>query len=169
MRALTIVGLKILGVMSLYWATGIIPSIIGALTTLSFSKHPEFDALNIIPQVVAWFGFNLIFGLLLLLRTEWIVAKLRIPNESFQSSVSPSELLRVGLVIVGVFVIIRALSESGAALCMVIQKNPSNSPTQSGWGLMIGALIELLLAVLVLARSRCIASHAFPAASDASN
>jgi hypothetical protein len=164
MRALAIVGLKLMGVSSIYRAVGIISSITNALAVFS-NPHPGINCLWLIANAVAIFVIDVLFALVLLFRTEWIVAKLQIPDEPLTSSVSASELLRVGLVMIGVIAIMGALSESGSILFNMIQNMQSNARFPQGLPLNVGpvvkALLELLLAFVVIGKSRRIASRVF--------
>jgi hypothetical protein len=165
MRALTTVGLKLMGISSLYWATGFVPSLFSALFMFS-NPHPGLNPVWYVAQIVTYFGINVLFALVLLFRTEWVVAKLQIPPEPISLSIAASELLRVGLVLVGVFAIIHALSEFGGILFSAIQD--SRMPNQpSGFssyhmGRMIEVLLELLLGAIVIGDSRGIVSRVFP-------
>lgn len=164
MRALAIVGLKLMGVSSLYRAAGFISSITNVLAV--FSTHPPgINSFWLIANAVAIFVINVVFALVLLLRTEWIVAKLHIPDEPLRSSVTASELLRVGLIIIGVLAIMDALSESGSILFNMIQNMQFNARFPQGIPLNMGpvvkALLELVLAFVVICKSRRIASHVF--------
>ena len=164
MRALAIVGLKLTGVSSLYQVAANIASITGVMIMLS-NPHPGINPVWIIAQSVAFFVLSVLFAFVLLLRTEWIVAKLQIPDEPLTSSVSASELLRVGLVIIGVIAVMNALSESGSILYNMIQNMQSNARFSQCFSLDVGpaikALLQLLLAFVVIGKSQRIASRVF--------
>ena len=163
MRALAIVGLKLMGVSSLYRAIGLITSITSVLALLS-NPHPGINPLWYIAQFVVIFVINVIFALTLLFRTEWIVTKLHIPDEPLRSSVSAPEILRIGLVIVGVITLIDALSESGAVLFNLTQIFNATHRSDSvlmNLGPAIKVLVEFVFAFVVIGKSRRIASRVF--------
>ena len=164
MRALAIVGLKLMGVSSLYRVAWSIASITNVMAMFS-NPHPGINPVWYVAKSVVIFGLNVLFTLVLLLRTEWIVTKLHIPDEPLTSSVSASELLRVGLVIIGVVAVMNALSESGSILFNMIQNMLLHARFPQGIPLDVGpavkAVLELLLAFVVIGKSRRIASRVF--------
>ncbi|XHR30355.1 MAG: hypothetical protein ACFUZC_07295 [Chthoniobacteraceae bacterium] len=159
MRALAIVGLKLMGVSSLYRATGIISMIASVLAMLS-NPHPGINPLWLIVQAVVIFVINVLFALVLLFRTERIVTWLRIPDEPLRSSIAASELLRVGLVIVGVIALIDAISESSSILFNATQIFHATHQMMN-LGPAVKVLVEFVLGFVVIGKSRSIASRVF--------
>ncbi len=160
MRALAIVGLKLMGVSSLCGTIGVISMIANVLAIRSY-PNSGINPLWLILQVVVVFVINLLFTLVLLFRTEWIVTQLHIPDEPLRSSVAAPELLRVGLVIVGVIALINAISESSSVLFNMAQSFNGTHPVLVNWGPAVKVLVEFVLGFVVIGKSRSIASRVF--------
>jgi len=155
-----------MGISSLYRAAGVVTSLFNFLYMLS-NPHFGLNPVWGIAQMLADFGITVMFALVLLFRTEWVVAKLQIPPEPISLSIAASDLLRVGLVLVGVFAVLYALSEFGGVLWSAIldtrMPNQPNGFLNHQIGGMIKALLELVLGLIVIGDSRGIVSRVFPA------
>lgn len=162
MRALAIIGLKLMGISLLLRAAGIIPSISNLANVLSI-PHPGVSPGWFVLPIAGWFIITLTFGLLLLFQTERIASRLRFPAEPLQASVSASKLLQAGLIIVGVYVMIYALSEFVMHVSTMIQYcYKTGNPSAYSWGNTVQELLQLLLALVVIGGSRRIAARVFP-------
>jgi len=166
MRTLALVGLKLLGIWCLcqvvQGATGVVSGFrLGYLIAHPLTGGRNFTWLITLPT--ASIGINLFVGFVLLLRTEWIVAKLGIPSDPVQLSVTASDLLRLSLVAGGIIVAIEAFSEVASGLCLAFQAK--TSPEWYGGGTMItGGLTKLIVTYIVIRASKRISAAAFPAA-----
>lgn len=166
MRAVVVVCLKLMGISGLTGMIRIIPSIANAMYMVS-NPHPGINPFWFFVQLAALFCIDLAYAFVLLCRTEWVVAKLHIPDEPLKLSSSAFELLRVGLVIVGVITLMGAISETGSVLYNLSQQeqmfhaNP-NMNWGLNWGPAIKTVLEFVLGFVVIGKSRDIASRVFP-------
>jgi len=173
MRNTAIIALKLLGILCIYWAAASFVEIGLAITTPLFSRGLPFSIsvawvflavwlfLAVIPVFLAW---------MLLFRTDWIIARLKLPVEASPACImEPSQLLRVGLVVLGAFTIIQALPEMGRTLYMLGQSLSPHFPASSSQnyrGSCISAALKFLLGCIVIGRSERFARTVFPASRE---
>ena len=165
MRELTTLGLKLLGILGLYWAATIMPQIGMALSMLVGNSAHGYSASWYLASLVAWFVISLLFAILLLSRTGWIVSKLRVPSDSIQAHFpSPSHLLRAGLVLIGVFAILESVPDLIQALYEASQFG--EWPGYHRWARFIGGASKLVLALIVIGRSAQLTQRIFPISTN---
>jgi len=108
MKNLFLAGAKIIGLLSIFWAISFIPSIGWAIVqarTGSMSAN-----VGAILNIYIEFAFLLVFGLLLLFRTEKLATLLKIKEESQKEIKLPaSEILRIGFIFIGIYMLGKAL------------------------------------------------------------
>lgn len=160
MRELTIVFLKLLGVLGIYWSLGIVPLIGMGLSIFDSPSAHGFQAGWYFISMLSSFLVTVVSAVVLLKRTEWIASKLNLPSSSAgPASLSPAQALRVGLVLIGTFVLLEASPEFVQVLYETSQFG--ESPGYHRWARIIGALAKLVLAVSVIIRSRSLADAIF--------
>jgi hypothetical protein len=160
MRDLTIVSLKLLGVLGVYWALGVVPQIGMGLSVL---YSPSANGIH-----GGWYFFSrlssfivtALFAVVLLTRTKWIALRLNLPSSGGGlTSLSPAQALRVGFVLIGVFVLLEAAPEFVQVLYEASQFG--ESPGYHRWARIIGAVAKLILAISVIICSRSLADAIF--------
>lgn len=160
MRELTIVSLKLLGVLGIYWALGVVPQIGMGLSVLYSPSAHGFQAGWYFFSMLSSFLVTVALAVVLLKHTEWIASKLNLPSSSAGlTSLSPGQALRVGFVLIGAFVLLEASPDFIQVLYETSQFG--ESPGYHRWARIIGALAKLVLAVSVIIRSRSLADAIF--------
>jgi hypothetical protein len=157
MRALTIIGLKLIGLMTLFWMLVLLPQFFGSMLS---GGGPRFGAGP--PAAVVSIALSLAFAFLLLARTEWVADRLRVPAEPLQVSASPADLLRTGLIVFGVFAIVNALGEIAHIAYAAAWSADARRYDWYNWGRLVATAIRLSLGWIVIAQSRRMAEKAFP-------
>jgi hypothetical protein len=156
-RNLATVGLKLLGILGIYWAiTGISQSIF-LFTSIGAKPHVWISE-------VLWLITSLIttaFAVALLARTDWIVAKLKFPEDPPSSGMDPSQLLRVGFVVLGAFTVIDALPEIGRIIYAMSVN--SGMPHASGpdFERIISPTLKFILGCILIGKSDRFARSVF--------
>jgi hypothetical protein len=167
MRNLTFIALKLLGILSIYWAVSDLGYIGMSMTTILRAGPPPFPALGWILAI--WFLLLVIvaaFPFILLARTGWIVPKLNLPAEPSPAiaRMEPSQLLRTGLILVGAFTVIDAIPSIVSTVSMYLaNSSPSGKSafTYDAWRI-IPPVLKLLLGWIVIGRSQRFAQMVFP-------
>jgi len=114
-----IIALKLLGILAIYWAAFDIVQIVVAATFV-FHGAPHVDTWAALAAWLVTCGISVAFAVILLSRTDWIIARLNLPTEAAPVAfMEPSQLLRVGLVAIGVFTVIQALPEIGRSIYLL--------------------------------------------------
>lgn len=126
MRNFSRLGLKLLGILFLYWA---ISDLCLALAELSFlfSQWMPAEKANLMRalhrEVFASTLRCIALGILaamLLSRTEWIISRLKLPEEGVvASTMAPEELLRVCLIVVGSVAVINGIPGLAVGLLLI--------------------------------------------------
>ncbi len=110
MKNLFLAGAKIIGLLSIFWAISFIPSIGWAIVqarTGSMSANA-----GAILNIYIEFAFLIVFGLLLLFRTEKLATLLKIKEESeIEIKLPASEILRIGFIFIGIYMLGKAIPE----------------------------------------------------------
>ncbi len=110
MRNLFLAGAKILGLLSIFWSISYIPSIGWAIVqarTGTMSANA-----GAILNVYLGFAVLIIFGLILLFRTEKLATLLKVREESEKEIKLPaSEILRIGFIFIGIYFLGKAIPE----------------------------------------------------------
>jgi hypothetical protein len=165
MRNAMTVGLKLLGVLSIYWAASDTGQVV-AMTTRLYSQNGGFPmGLPLAALILLVVGVPVVFALVLLNRTDWIVDRLKISAEpSPVSGMEPSHLLRVGLVILGAFSLIEAIPDMGRSVYEVILSNsgPSYFFRSYTFHLVVSSALKFLLGCVVIGNSERFARSVFP-------
>ena len=160
MREITIVSLKLLGVLGIYWALAVVPQIGMGLSVLHSASSNGVHAGWYFFSMLSSFIVTVLFAVVLLTRTEWIASRLKFPSSNGGlTSFSPTHALRVGFVLVGVFVLLEAAPELVQVLYEASQFG--ESPGYHRWARIIGAVAKLVLAVSLIIRSRSLADAIF--------
>jgi hypothetical protein len=160
MRELTIVLLKLLGVLGIYWALHVVPEIGMGLSVLYSPSAHGIHAGWYFYSMLSSFIVTVLFAVVLLARTEWIALKLSLPSSSDGlASFSPAQALRVGFVLIGVFVLLEAAPEFVQVLYEA--SHFGESPGYYRWARIIGAVAKLILAISVTIGSRSLADAIF--------
>ncbi len=162
MRALAVVFLKLMGIRGILGVMWFIPQIANAMFMAS-NPH-GINPWWYFVDIAAASCINAAYAFVLLCRTDWVVAKLHIPDEPLKLAASAFELLRVGLVIVGVMALMDAIAETGSVLYNLSQQHGmfNAQPMLVNWGPAIKTVLELVLGFVVISKSRGIASRVFP-------
>jgi len=168
MRNLAIVGLKLLGVLGIYWAITGISQILFFFSASLFSGKQNFNA-GVWVSWGVWLLTSILsaaFAAALLARTDWIVAKFKFPEDPPPSGMEPSELLRVGFVVLGAFSMIEALPEIGRIFYATSAFHSMTShPTGPNFGGIISPALKFILGCVVIGKSDRFAKSVFPAAA----
>jgi len=155
------VGLKLLGILGVYLA---IVDIGQVVTSWALLVHGSPQTLS----VYLWLELSIItlaFTLMLLTRTAWIIDRLGIPSEPAPlSTMDPSQLLRVGLVILGAFSLIEAIPDMGRSVYTVIVSNsgPSSLFRSYIFQPVVSSALKFLLGCIVIGKSERFAQSVFP-------
>jgi len=158
MRNLAIVGLKLLGILGIYWAATQITYIFQLFISSSWNEanRMSFGAWLLSCVITAAFAFAL------LARTDWIIAKLKFPEDPPSSGMEPSQLLRVGFVVLGAYCVIEALPEIGSAIFVCILFKPGMSHASAfDFGRIIPAALKFVLGCIVIGKSNRFARSVF--------
>lgn len=121
------------------------------------------------PVLGTWLLFFLVtatFAGVLLVRTDWIVGKLRFPEDPAKG-IQPSQFLRVGLILLGVFALIDAVSRLGSAIFAVITLGFTPGVLLSEYGSILSPVLKLILTWLLIRKSERFAQLVFPIAPNA--
>jgi Ca2+/Na+ antiporter len=143
MRNLFLVVGKLVGIIAVVQALVFIPYIAVAVSTLTGTPQEESrtEPLFMLAGIIV--GILLYLGLagLLLFKTEKLADVLRVSkvNEDFPVG-QPEQLLRVGLVLIGTYVLITAIPELLSSLIQV---------SRGGGSFAVGNLVSSILRVLV--------------------
>jgi hypothetical protein len=173
-RNLAIVGLKLLGILGVYWGINNLAQVLLFAFLAISGAAPHFGS--------AWaiWGFSIpasltsaAFAIVLLARTDWVVSKLKFPEAPPSSGMEPSQVLRVGFILVGTFALLEALPGIGNAAYMVIMSNSGTSTAPSfDLGRIISPALKFIFifGCIVIGRSDRFAKSVFrsakPAATD---
>lgn len=167
MRNLAIVGLKLLGILGIYWSiTGIAQVALSVSLAGVGAMRPQlwFFAAGWLISAI----FAAALAVIMLARTDWVIAKLKFPEDPPASGMEPSQLLRVGFILVGVFAVLEALPAIGTAAYSVVAYNSGASRVMNpDYGRIISPLIKFILACILIGRSDRFAQSVFPAPSPA--
>jgi len=110
MRNIFLAGAKIIGLLAIFWAIRFIPSIGWAIVqarTGSMSAN-----VGVILNIYLEFAILVIFGLILLFRTEKLATLLKIKEGSEKEIKLPtSEILRIGFIFIGIYFLGKAIPE----------------------------------------------------------
>lgn len=169
MRNLFIVGSKLLGLLCLYWTFGEIAQIGVALTQLpslqSMGTHPVWYIFSI----ACYMLIHLLFGLVLIIRADWLADVVRVPDTSAATgAVTPAVLLYTLLIALSVFVMLMAIPKMASGLFHWIEANQYGRPLAPyEIGELLGSGTQLLLAFIVIARMKAMARTLLPPLNDA--
>jgi hypothetical protein len=161
MRNTTFIALKLLGILSIYWAILDLASIGVSVSTLFHASVPW----GVLAVLLLLLVIVVAFPYILLARTDWIIAKLNLPAEHSPAiaPMEPSQLLRTGLILVGACTVVDALpaivSTASAYLMRASRKSPFGS--YDAWRVIPPAL-KFLLGCFVIGRSQRFAQMVFP-------
>ena len=165
-RNLAIVGLKLLGVLGIYW------SINGIAQLIVFFGRPlatgHFQVSDIWMAAVFWIVASIVsvtYAIMLLARTDWIVAKFKFPEDPPSSGMEPVQLLRAGLVLVGTYVILESLPAVGnITYSFVTSQAVGFHSSRPDFGTMIRPALGFILGCIVIGKSDRFAKSIFPPA-----
>ena len=155
MRNLAIVGLKLLGILGIYWAiTSISTLTIAFLTGYQYAANSH--SANFRMSFGIWLVISLIntgFAVALMARTDWIVAKLKFPEDPPSSGMAPSQLLRVGFVLLGAYVVIDALPAIGSTVYIYAVSSWMPHPSAPDVGRIIPPALKFILGCILIGNS----------------
>ena len=119
-----------------------------------------------------WFWFlswliSTFIAVILLARTEWIVAMLKFPEDPPSSGMEPWQLLRVGLVVLGAFTVIEALPAIGSAIYTMTFNSDTSRVRSPDLGRILSPALKFILGCIVTGRSERFAHSVFPASQPA--
>lgn len=106
MRSMFFVGCKLLGLYFLYWGINYLISLIPTIGAYKSVMEIPDDSISIYVTVII--SNLIIFGFAygLLFRTEWLARILKIEPEYTETSlISGNEVLRIGIILMGIFLI----------------------------------------------------------------
>jgi len=163
-----IVGLKLVGVLMLYWALATFSEILIAAFNI-FENPSHAGAWILLAIWLALTGVAFLFAVVLLVRTEWVMDRLRIPPEPSQLPVmEPSKLLRIGFVVLGTYSLIEALPAIGASLYLssvFTHNSPHPGILVQDRGFLV-ACLKFLLGCIVVGKSQPFAERVFPVSTE---
>jgi len=110
MRNIFLAGAKLLGILGLYWAILIIPQI-GFFLGIQNPINEEYYSISwIFSGIFLYFLLSLVFGLILIFRTEKIANMLKIKEgEEQEFKPNADNMLRIGIILVGIFLLASAI------------------------------------------------------------
>jgi hypothetical protein len=165
MRNTMTVALKLIGIIAIYWASRDIAQLGVAVSYISRRPSAVGDMAPLITWLVL-FAIPLALAIILLTRTGWVIDLLKIPLESPPASaMDPSQLLHVGLVVLGAFILLQAIPEIGSTTYTYFlfhSQFPNRSQSDSELARCVSAAIKFLLGCIVIGKSRHFALSVFP-------
>lgn len=174
MRNLAIVGLKLMGVLGIYWGITLMAQItfviISAFSVANLHNTAARTSVAFwsMSPIICTTIMTFIFALTLLTRTDWIVEKFRFPEDPPASGMEPSQLLRVGFVLIGAYVVLGAIGDLGStAYSIVLYRSGAVRAPGIDYGRIISPALRFILACIVIGRSDRFAKSVFPPAAPA--
>ncbi len=159
MRKLTIIGLKIIGLMTLL-------SLIQLLPFLATSTYINPPSLRLGIAAAAFsIALTILFAFLLLCRTDWVADRMRIPVEPVSISAGAADLLRAALIVFGIFSVVSGTVDIAQTVYYAASSPAAQQHNLYPWSRLVGMTVKILLGWIVIGRSRRIAAKAFPANS----
>ena len=124
MRNLFLAGAKLLGILALYWAILIIPQIGFFLSVRTTMSEGNYSGTWLFSGIVLSFILPLIFGLILIFRTEKIADILKIKESKEQEFKSKQDdILRIGIILVGIFLVASAIPKFAKIIFQMAQSS----------------------------------------------
>jgi hypothetical protein len=166
MRNTTFIALKLLGILSIYWAISDIGYIF--MSFMSFLRGgPSWGVLLASAVELLFLGIVVGFPYFLLTHTDRILEKLKLPPADPPSiaSMEPAQLLRTGLILVGAFAVIDALPSivSTVSFYIIFSPKVGKLPSENmGLERIIPPVLKFLLGCIVIGRSQRLAESVFP-------
>ena len=157
MKNLFIVGSKLLGILFVYWALIIIPQI-GFVTTV-LSEQPSGSPGSVPPEVMLLTVFmafitSILLAALLLFKTERLSQFLKVPSdETSILKLSFESIIRLGLVLIGVYILIDAMPEI-TRLIIESFKYSNLLDSFHGVGRLVSLVLRLIMALYIVFYSK---------------
>lgn len=169
MRNLFIIGLKLLGILCLYWALGEVAQVSVAITTLPSMKAMGIQPVWYIFSVSLYVLVHLLFSLVLLFRSDGIAKALRVPDTAFTpGQITPAALLYTLLIAISVFILIQAIPQVLRHLFTWAElRDRDTAMSAYQIGELVVASAQIALAIIVVCRMRTMASKLLPPVKDA--
>ena len=146
MRNIFLAGAKLLGILGLYWAILIIPQI-GFFLGIQNPINEEYYSISwIFSGIFLYFLLSLVFGLILIFRTEKIADMLKIKEpEKQEFKPKADDMLRIGIILVGIFLLASAIPEFAKIIFRLAQSSmPLSSYNTSE---LISSILQICLRV----------------------
>lgn len=113
MRHLFLVIAKLFGLFQIVWAVGHLASVTMVLATMGMGPESLFQ--HRVAQLANTLGlavFCFVMAWVLLFRTQWLADKLRIQEEAEPKRLRGIMLLRVGIKLIGLFLVVSAIPDA---------------------------------------------------------
>ena len=155
MRSLFIVGAKLLGVWAVLLVLQNVPVIAGFVVGAAVEglNRGEWGALLMVLPWSAWAAGLIVTGNFLLLKTERIAVRVKVAETELSGRVpSTDELLRLGIVLIGVLTIVSSLAKLGTGVAVLARVLLGEEYRQAGMqGMGMSQIRTILYGVLPVA------------------
>lgn len=155
MRSLFIVGAKLLGVWGVLLVVQNIPAIAYSAVEAAVGglSRGEWGALLLALAWCAWAAGLLLATYFLLFKTERVAAVVKVPETELSGKVpSTDELLRLGIILIGVLTIVSSLARLGTAVAVLARLLLGEEYRQAGMqGMGMSQIRTILYGVLPVA------------------
>jgi hypothetical protein len=169
---MAVVGLKLLGVWILFLAVQYLGILLSAFVIPSITNPPHVgDRMGDLWQTSGTFLIifitNLVFGLFVLFRADWIAKKLRFPDSVPSTKITPTQVLQIGLVLLGIYFMLQSTPVLIRWIWNVVINDYSGTSVWYGLGeKFIPSLVTFLLAGALARWPAKIASLIFPPSAN---
>lgn len=171
MRNLAIVGLKLLGILGIYWGiTGMAQIALVLIPAFSpgnlrVANARTFAAFWSMSPIICFSILTIGFAFILLAGTDRVVAMFNFPEDPPSSGMEPSQLLHVGFVLVGAYCVLGALPAIGSAAYVIIEyRTGTHQASAPGLERIIEPALKFILGCIVIGKSDRFAKSVFPPA-----
>jgi len=166
MRSLATVGLKLIGVLGIYWTAQFLPLLIMWGSSLFSARgYPQEGTVSFNTWIwVLMIIISASYSVTLLVRTPWVIKALRFPEESHSSSIEPFQLLRIGFVLLGAYCLMEAIPALGTAIYTMnngFLPNMANHATNFDLTRIIAPALKFLLGCILLGKAERFANSVF--------
>ncbi len=142
MRNLFIACAKLLGLLSLFWAILVIPQISIYIGILATKEQAKYATSWLFLGLLMYFLLSMLFGLALLFKTEKIADMLKISKSIEEPRLNTDDLLRIGLVLVGAFLLVSAIPKAVQTIFEILRH-----PRSIRFARQIPELISVILKI----------------------
>lgn len=154
MRRIFVAAGKIIGLLQVFWALTYLASIGLVLGQMARTEPGMARAITI--QLGGIVGYAVLaFGMawLLLVRTEWLADKLKIPADDPLPSLSDDVVLHAGIKVVGVYIIATGVPALARAVADAAVSSAWQSHLTVSLSRIVPAVLKVVLAVLLTIRT----------------